>query len=526
MGKTDQAGTRRKPRKPRVLLLNPPGDRTYLRDYYCSSISKSGYYWHPIDLLVLSARLDGAGCPLAVVDAMAEGLSLDASLERIVRWEPDVVVFLTGATSWGRDRPFLERVARKTGARMLGCGEIFLGNPARLFRENGWMEAGIRDFTDPGILGFLSAGEPCPGLVDRGRARAEEEPSAHAMPGASGGGTGVTQGKGATRGPAGKGGNTRGAAGRLLSYGVPRHELFPLKRYRYPYHRHHPFASVLTAYGCPFRCRFCNSGYLGFRLRDMGDISRELDHVRGLGIRQLFVKDMSFGAPADHAREFCGLLSRPGISMSWNCYARLDSLEVPLLESMRRAGCHLVQMGLETANPDVGRSMGKELDTDKALEIFRACRRLGIRTGAHFVLGLPGETERGVRETMELACRLNPDYGSFNLFMPRHGSPLGHLLDPGTDDGAPPSVLDPSETFPSRSFCDLDPAGLFRWRSRAYRAFYLRPGYLLRQGFRWRTRTELAGIVLDAWGLARNLLRLSAMRGGDNQAAGHGPADR
>jgi len=253
----------------------------------------------------------------------------------------------------------------------------------------------------------------------------------------------------------------------------------------------------------------------------MGDVSRELEHIRGLGFRQPFVKDMSFGAPPGHAREFCGLLARPGVSMNWNCYARLDSLDVPLLESMHRAGCHLVQMGLETANPVVGKHMGKELHREKALEIFRACRRLGIRTGAHFVLGLPGETEQGIRETVALACVLNPDYCSFNLFMPRHGSALGHLLESDASSGTTAPVLDPSETFPSRTFCDLDPTDLFRWRGRAYRAFYLRPGYLLRQGLRWRTRAELTGILLDAWGLARNLLRLSSTPERDNGESVH-----
>jgi hypothetical protein len=124
------------------------------------------------------------------------------------------------------------------------------------------------------------------------------------------------------------------------------------------------------------------------------------------------------------------------------------------------------------------------------------------------VLGLPGETEQGIRETVSLARRLNPDYCSFNLFAPRHGSALGSLLDADPCRGpADARVLDPSEAFPTRTFCDLDPASLFRWRSRAYRSFYLRPGFLLGQAFRWRTRTELAGVFRDAWGLGRNLVR-------------------
>ena len=41
----------------RVLLLNPPGERTYIRDYFCSKTTKSNYLFHPIDLVVLSGTL-------------------------------------------------------------------------------------------------------------------------------------------------------------------------------------------------------------------------------------------------------------------------------------------------------------------------------------------------------------------------------------------------------------------------------------------------------------------------------------
>jgi len=465
---------------PRVLLLNPPGDRPYLRDYYCSSISKSGYYWHPIDLLVLSGRLREAGCGVGVLDAVAEGLAPADCRQRIRGWRPDAVVFLASASSWRGDRAFLRETAEDTGARMPGCGEIFLGSLDGLFRDNPWLEAGIRDFTDPGIPGYLGSGAPCAGLVPRGALSPQGAPAAS---------------KGTDLGP--------------LRYGVPCHELFPLGRYRYPYHRRRPFASLLTAYGCPFHCRFCNSGNLGFRVREMGDILRELEHIRSLGIRQLFVKDMSFGGNRKHGLEFCRLLSASGPAVDWNCYARLDSLDRSFLEAMKRAGCHLVQMGLETASPEVGRSMGKPLARDKAREVFRACRKLGIRTGAHFVLGLPGETEQGIRDTVDLARSLSPDYCSFNLFVPRHGSDLAGLVRPVGAARARGADPDPSETVPDGTFCGLDARSLHAWRGRAYRSFYLRPGYLLRQAFLPRTRVELAGILRDAWGLGRNLLRLA-----------------
>ena len=34
----------------RVLLLNPPGERIYIRDYFCSKTTKSNYLFHPMFL--------------------------------------------------------------------------------------------------------------------------------------------------------------------------------------------------------------------------------------------------------------------------------------------------------------------------------------------------------------------------------------------------------------------------------------------------------------------------------------------
>ena len=62
----------------RVLLLNPPGERTYIRDYLCSKTTKSNYLFHPIDLLVLSGTL-ASEHETEVLDAVCERLAPDAA---------------------------------------------------------------------------------------------------------------------------------------------------------------------------------------------------------------------------------------------------------------------------------------------------------------------------------------------------------------------------------------------------------------------------------------------------------------
>lgn len=66
--------------RPRVLLLNPPGGKLYIRDYYCSFSSKASYYWPPQDLICLSGVLDER-FEVGVVDAIVGRLSPEACLE-------------------------------------------------------------------------------------------------------------------------------------------------------------------------------------------------------------------------------------------------------------------------------------------------------------------------------------------------------------------------------------------------------------------------------------------------------------
>ena len=79
----------------RVLLLNPPGERIYIRDYFCSKTTKSNYLFHPIDLVVLSGTV--AEChDTRVLDCVAEQLDFEAAARRVDDFDPDVIVSLVG----------------------------------------------------------------------------------------------------------------------------------------------------------------------------------------------------------------------------------------------------------------------------------------------------------------------------------------------------------------------------------------------------------------------------------------------
>jgi radical SAM superfamily enzyme YgiQ (UPF0313 family) len=270
---------------------------------------------------------------------------------------------------------------------------------------------------------------------------------------------------------------------------VPAHRAFPADAYRMPMLGGTRFASVMTDVGCPYRCRFCNSGAAGHRLREMANVVEELDAVQQWGFRHVFVKDMSFGAVRGHALEVCAALQRCGLS--WHAYARADCLDPALVQAMARSGCVLVQIGMESGDGEMRRAYGKTLD-DAVLEAaVRTCKSAGLKVGGHFVLGIPGETPATLLRTYRLAARLRPDFVSFNIATLRQGSDFAGA-------GAPGLAPDPARwTLAARTLMYLAYYGDVAW---------------LRQVLRGAGWQDVLDLAVSGAGLVRSLSGTGAER--------------
>jgi len=285
--------------------------------------------------------------------------------------------------------------------------------------------------------------------------------------------------------------------------GVPRHDLFPLGRYHLPHLKRHPFASVLTAFGCPHRCTFCAFERLPFRRRDPAEMEEELRRLAEMGVGELFLRDMTFGADRAHAERCLELLERR--SFSWSCESRADTVDAAFLSRMKSAGCHTVMFGVESGSDEILRGCGKGLTTARLREAFALCRAAGIRTLAHFCLGLPGESEETFSKTMAFAAELDPDYATFNSAAPRLGTTL---REQAVREGWMSDALeeyDPSRLLPLMSLPGLPRERAHAMRAEASRAFYLRPRWLLRRALGARTLHEALTLLREGAHLLRGL---------------------
>ncbi|HOC92347.1 MAG TPA: radical SAM protein [bacterium] len=376
----------------RFFLLNPPYYRKILRDYYCCTVSKAGYLWHPIDLLVQSGILGKSGT-VAVLDAVAQRASHKSVVRTATDYLPTAVFCLVGSLSIETDAIILKEIKEKTGATIVVSGDACLENPEEFLDKRDFIDAILFDFTSSDIVrlatgDFESADSSAfrrNGKIEVVRTRKMKE----------------------------------------FEYPVPDHEAFEKKNYNMPLVPE-SFNTVLASFGCPYFCAFCNSGALspGFSFRNHENMMEEIASLYSRGARHIFFKDMTFGVDSARVERLCRALANEATSITWHAYTRLDLLDERRIEMYSESGCRLLQIGIETSDKDIGRSMGKEVDIERAREAFNLMRKKGIIPGSHFILGLPGESAKSAFLTAVAAVRLDPGYASFNVFDPRPGSKL------------------------------------------------------------------------------------------------------
>ena len=203
----------------------------------------------------------------------------------------------------------------------------------------------------------------------------------------------------------------------------PDRRLLPLGRYRalgMP-------ISLTTSRGCPHKCIFCvGRKMVGARVRyrSAGKIVDELEYLNSLNFHQINIADDLFTANKNHCNAVCDEIIKRGLQLKWTSFARVDTISDAVLAKMKAAGCSAVSFGIESANPQILKTIKKGITLKQVENAVDMCKRAGIMPFASFILGLPGETPQTIKKTMEFGNRLKKlglSFG-FHLLAPFPGT--------------------------------------------------------------------------------------------------------
>ncbi len=287
------------------------------------------------------------------------------------------------------------------------------------------------------------------------------------------------------------------------------YHLLPWQRYRPhpPHGRARPFAAIITSRGCPYKCSYCSKPVFGSRFRGQSPqrVVAEIKHyVDGFGVREIAFYDDVFTLDKKRAYAIADEIIEAGIEINWTCETRVNLVDRKLLEHMKRAGCYAVAYGIESASPEILKIIDKGISLDEVEKAVAITRQAGLQTIGYFMLGSPGETPETIRSTLDFARRLKLDFAQFAVTTP---FPSTKLYDIYRQEGRGDDI--PWESFVyagagSRKTPVFDSPALSRedlagWVKRAYKGFYLRPGYL---GQRLRRISSLGDLKVNIKGLS------------------------
>jgi len=344
------------------------------------------------------------------------GLSAQTIAERVRQWNPDVVVIEIPFSGWSKtafevvdaiksvDRNItVVLIGQHPSARPEACLSepnvdfVVIGEPENTVSELiNALELGKQDFMEIDGLGFRKNGKP---VLTGKRALIED----------------------------------------LDSLPFPARHLLPMKVYYEAVKENplrgeisKPWTIMITSRGCPYNCVFCSNCIVWsrkWRARSPKNVVDELEHVvKTYGIKQIDFYDENMTLDKKRVADICDLIVERGLRIEWFTPngVRADTLDEPLLRKMKKAGCKKIRVAPESGVQRVVNDViGKNLDLGSVEQAVVTCKKVGIKVGCFFVIGLIGETKADIEETIKFAHklkRLGADNLIFSIAMPLYGT--------------------------------------------------------------------------------------------------------
>jgi radical SAM superfamily enzyme YgiQ (UPF0313 family) len=240
-----------------------------------------------------------------------------------------------------------------------------------------------------------------------------------------------------------------------------------------------PYAPIITSRGCPYRCSYCPvalSSGRKIRYRKLENVFEEIDLlVREYGIRELHIVDDAFTEKKSRAEEFFEiLLTKPyKLSLAFPNGLRLDTLDLELLNLMKRAGVYSINVGIESGSQRILNLMQKHLTLELIEDRVKLIKKTGIIVTGFFILGYPGETLEEMKMTRNFAVKIPLDRAQFSNFQVYPGTPVTNEL---KEKGEISSTDWSSTIFNKISYTPrgVSPAQLKREQKKDFLKFYLR----------------------------------------------------
>lgn len=185
-------------------------------------------------------------------------------------------------------------------------------------------------------------------------------------------------------------------------------------------------ASVRTSVSCPFACNFCSFPFYGgkYRAYNLEKVKDELDSLKRIGIKRICFIDDTLNYPVERFRSLLEIMIDNKYDFKWHGYFRCKYLNEEIISLMKKSGCELAALGLESGNQKILNNVNKNENVYENSEIIRLLKNEGIITFGYFILGTPGETVETYLDTLQFIKQTKPDFYRVSSWFYDHHSPF------------------------------------------------------------------------------------------------------
>lgn len=450
----------------RVFLLNAPFLPKYSRSQRSPAVTKSGTLYYPYWLAYATGVLEREGHQAKLVDAAAATFDLGDVLREADEIRPEVIVVDTSTASFYRDVETGQALkARFPGSKLVMVGTHVSATPEESLKHSDDILAVTRkeyDYTLRDLVAALDGGSDISkveGITYRDGDEVISTPDRPMI-------TDLDE----------------------LPFvaEVYKRHLDPwIESYFYAITRH-PVMSIISGRGCPFKCTYClypqtMHGH-SYRYRSVENVVAEFEYIKYNfpQVKEIFVEDDTLTVNKKRCRDLSEELIRRQVNMTFTCNSRAD-IDAYTLQMLRKAGCRLLCVGVESADQQILDNVQKRITTDKIRTFMKEAKGAGLMVHGCFMVGNPGETRETLQKTLEFAKELNPDTAQFFPLMVYPGTKAyewaresGYLSTTRYDEWLTPDGLHNSVVQRP----DLSHDELVDFCDDARRQFYFRPAYI------------------------------------------------
>jgi len=440
----------------RILVLNPPAFRhqDYIREGRCMQIKSSwAALWMPLSLCYIAAVLRNNGNQVRLIDAIAEKLNTEKLVGIAGSFGPELIIVNTAIPSIEGDMECAAALKKNMPSVKIAvvgifptiyrseCLARFVHIDYAVMDEPEWVSASL-----PDVIAGIQPADSVRGLIYR-----------------MGNEVIVNERQDLSK-------------NNLDDLPFPARDLLDNDSYRLPTNDR-KFTLLSVGRGCSAGCIYCLANiYYGkkFRWRSVQKITEEIEQcINEFGIDNFLFWGESFTTDMKYGEEICDEIIRKGFQITWSTTSRVDTLNPVLLEKMKKAGCILLGLGIESYDQNVLDKSRKGITTGQIDKAVQMVKQAGLNTMGHFMFGLPGDTRETAMKSIRFACR-NVTYAQFYAAIPYPQTELGRIA----SENGWVEETDYSHFELTRSVMgngNLSAREIQKLRNFAYRKFYFRP---------------------------------------------------